>query len=262
MNTIIADDVSLICQFNISYYQDLPRCLAFQSEKVFLKFGYEIKKIYWAKEKKLWTPPYKRYKALLESDEFLSLDLQSDFNRKDFEPKTRLYIDISTRYIDTLGVIKYSIIINDKRLLSDIWGTYKKLIEIISEIKNISISGYSFLLPNYYGAVSFASGILRKMNMPCSLNNLASWYSGSDLVNGTIGLSNCFSDLTEYQDQCLMNIFGKDNVVKLNNITAFYDTYAEDLSIADHIVSDNYNEICNVLEQDLPFKRCVYYEEL
>lgn len=259
---IHSNDESLICQFNMNYYHDLPRYLAFQSEKIFYNFGYEIKKIYWAKEKKLWAPPYKRYKVLLESDEFLNLDFQSDFNRKDFEPQTRLDIDVNTRYINSLGVIKYSIIINDKQLLSNIWNTYKMLIEIISKIKNISISGYSFLLPNYYGAVSFASGILRKMNMPCSLNNLASWYSSSDLVNSTIGLINCFSDLTEYQNQFLMNIFGKDNVIKFSNITIFYNSYAENLNIADYIVSDNYNEICNMLKQKLPFKRHIYHKEL
>ena len=259
---IHSHDESLICQFNMSYYHDLPRCLAFQSEKIFLNFGYEIKKIYWTKEKKLWTPPYKRYKVLLESDEFLNLDFQSDFNRKDFEPQTRLYVDVNTRCINSLGVIKYSIIINDKQLLSNIGDTYKTLIEIISEIKNISISGYSFLISNYYGAVSFASGILRKMNMPCSLKNLASWYVGADLINSTIGLMNCFSDLTEYQNQCLMNIFGKDNVFNFNNITAFINPYAENMNIADYIVSDNYNEICKMLEQKLPFKGLTYNKEI
>lgn len=174
---IHSNDESLICQFNMNYYHDLPRYLAFQSEKYFITLDMN-KNILGKKKKKLWAPPYKRYKVLLESDEFLNLDFQSDFNRKDFEPQTRLDIDVNTRYINSLGVIKYSIIINDKQLLSNIWNTYKMLIEIISKIKNISISGYSFLLPNYYGAVSFcASGILCKMNMPCSLNNLASWYS-------------------------------------------------------------------------------------
>lgn len=82
------------------------------------------------------------------------------------------------------------------------------------------------------------------------------------MVNSTIGLINCFSDLTEYQNQFLMNIFGKDNVIKFSNITIFYNSYAENLNIADYIVSDNYNEICNMLEQKLPFKRHIYHKEL
>lgn len=48
---IHSNDESLICQFNMNYYHDLPHYLAFQSEKIFYNFGYEIKKIYWAKEK-------------------------------------------------------------------------------------------------------------------------------------------------------------------------------------------------------------------
>ena len=158
-------------------------------------------------------------------------------------------------------MIKYSIIINDKQPLSNIRDTYKTLIEIISEIKNISISGYSFLISNYYGAVSFASGILRKMNISCSLKNLASWYLSADLINSTIGLINCFSDLTEYQDQCLIDIFGKDNFFKYNNVTAFFNPYAENMNIADYIVSDNYNEICKTIEQKLPFKGLAYHKE-
>lgn len=254
-------DESLICQFNISYHNDLPRYLALQSEKLFSNFGYEIKKIYWAKEKKLWTPCYKRYKALLESDEFLNLDFQSDFNSKDFEPQTRLFVDIDTRYINSFSLIKYSIVINDRQILNNIWDTYKTLIEIISEIKNIRISGYSFGISNYYGAVSFASGILRKINIPCSLKNLAAWYTDADLINSTICLMNCFSDLTEYQNQCLIDVFGKDNVFKSNNVTAFINPYAENMNIADYIVSDNYNEICKTLEEKLPFKGLTYHKE-
>lgn len=250
---------SLICQFNITYYDDLPRYLAVQSEKIFSKFGYEIKKICWMTEKKLWTPYYKRYKVLLESEDFLNLNFQSDFNRKDFEPQTRLYVDVNTRYINSLGVIKYSIVINDKHLLSELKNTCQTLTSIISENKNICMSGYSFFLPNYYGAVSFSSGILRKFNMPCSLKNLASWYSSADLVNGTLGLLNCFSDLSVEQNKYLFNIFGEKNVYVTNNITAVYNVAAESKSIADYIESDDYNCKCLKLEKKLPFKKLNYY---
>lgn len=43
--------------------------------------------------------------------------------------------------------------------------------------------------------------------MSCSLKNLAGWYSSSDIINGTIGRLNCFSELTREQDSNLMNVY-------------------------------------------------------
>lgn len=263
MKTTIADNVSLICQFNIDNGSTSIVNLINFAENLFLEFGYLVKKFYYSKEHKVFSPKYNKFKLTSMDCNYISgISFQSDFNNKDFEPNARLDIEINMRYIDSGNIVKLSVVINDNVLLDDIFNTYKTIIAVLAKNNNkLSLSGYSFLLPNYYGAVSFASGILRKMNMPCSLKNLASWYVSADLVNSTIGLMNCFSDLSEYQDQCLIDIFGKDNVFSINNVTALINPYAKNMNIADYIVSDNYNLICKELECKLPYKRLACHKE-
>lgn len=262
MQTIHLDNTSMICQFNIDNNSITDNDLINTIEATFHKFEYPIRKFYYSQNHKVYSPNYSKFKlSNTNFESIVGLSFQSDFNSKDFEPNARLDIEVNFRYIASKNIVKLSIVIDDKILLDDICTTYKKIITILSENNNLSISGYSFLLNNYYGAVSFSSGILRRLNMPCSLKNLAAWYSSADLINSTIGLMNCFSNLTEYQNQCLIDIFGKDNVFRLNNVTAFINPFAENMNIADYIISDNYNEICKMMEEKLPFKGLTYHKE-
>lgn len=188
-------------------------------------------------------------------NEVSGLSFRSDFNSKDFEPNTRLDIEVNMRYIHSNNVAKLSVVINDNFFIDAIFNVYKRIIAVFADNSyQLTLSGYSFLLPNYYGAASFSSGILRKFNMPCSLENLASWYSSADLVNGTLGLLNCFSDLSVEQNKYLFNIFGEENVYVTNNITAVYNVAAESESIADYIESDDYNCKCLKLEKSFRLK--------
>ena len=263
MRTINTDNASLISQFNIKNDWTSIMDIIDVIENIFREFGYLIKKFYYSKNHKVYSPSYNKFKCInnYDTDVISGMSFQSDFNKKDFEPNTRLDIEVNMRYINSKNIVKISVVINDNFLLNDIYSTYKKIIVTLSENSDLFLSGYSFLLPNYYGAVSFSSGILRKLNMPCALKNLAGWYANSDLINSTICLMNCFSDLSDDQNQCLVDIFGKDNVFRINNVTAFINPFAENIDIADYIISDNYNEICNMLEQKLPFKRLTYHKE-
>ena len=260
MQIINSENTSLICQFNIRDNGISIVDIMDAAENIFQKFGYSIKRFYYSKNRKAYSPSYNKFKksGINDADLIRGMSFQSDFNREDFEPNTRLDIEVNMRYAHSKNIVKISVVINDNSLLNDICSTYKDIIISLSEKNILFLSGYSFLISNYYGAVSFSGGILRKFNMPCALLNLANWYGDSDLINSTIGLMNCFSDLTEEQDECLIDIFGKENVFKINNITAFANSFAENMKIADYIVSDNYNEVCKTLEQKLPFKRLTY----
>lgn len=260
MSLINSNDVSLVCRFNVDA-NSLP-LLSITSiiESVFQEFGFEIKKFYYSNSRNVYTPRYAKFKTVYRDDmsSIETMSYQSDFDRKDFEPHTRLDVDINMLHIESRGIIKINVVINDHELLKNVFNTYKRIVTCICSKTAIRLSGYSFLLPNNYGAISFSSGILRKMNMPCALKNLARWYPDADVINSTICLVNCFSNLTEYQNQCLTDIFGESNVYQINNVTVIYNSFAENMNISDYIVSNNYNELCDAMEELLPFKRLDY----
>ncbi len=256
--------MSLICQFNIKYIPGIVNYIVTKMEEMFSCFGYDIKKIWLSTKAKILSPNYKKFKSLLDIEmfQFEDLSFQSDFNSHDFEPNARCYTYLNNRYIHSKSIIKLSVIINDKNIIIDFFDVYKKMICILSENSECYLSGYSFLISNYYGAVSFATGILRRMNMSRSLKNLAGWYSSSDIENGTICLLNCFSNLNESQNHYLENVFGEENFFKSNGISAFYNRFAEGVDISDYLISSNYNLICNSIEERVPFKRLHFYKEI
>lgn len=254
-------DNSLICLFNISSTNASIVELVNIIELIFEKYEYPIKKIYYSECRKTRVLSPKKINQFKETvlPGVDSISFQSDFNKTDFEPNTRLYVYLNNRYIESGQIIKLGIVINNGIEQDELLNNYKMITECLSNINNIKLSGYSFLFPNYYGAVSFSCGIIRKPDMPCTLNNLSGWYGGTDLYNNVLGLMNCFSNLSESQINILLSVFGKENVCTLNNLTITYNHHIRNMDISDYINSENYNSICNILENGIPFKRMRYY---
>ena len=258
------DDMSYMCLFNIRSdsitVTDLVDCV----ENIFLELNYPIKKTFYSKNNRVYSPKSSIIKCIenAQLSNFLGLSFQSDYNKEDFEPNTRLYVDINLRYVNSKNTIKISIVVNDKKYLYELLNTYKLITKMLINNRRIILSGYSFLIPNLYNPVSFSIGILRKPDIPISLKNLASWYSSSDFINSTVGLVNCISNLTDLQNQYLKLVFGEDNVFIENRVTVFYNQLLNRMRTVDYLSSSNYNEICDKIEVEIPFKRLPYHKEL
>lgn len=245
------NDTSLICQFNLRSRDGLTNDLIECSEALFAEFNYKIRKIYTSTCEKVLSPSYKKFKSFINPDYFYSIRFQSDYNSKDFEPQTHLYTNIDnfgvkgTEYTLPEPLVKFSVVINDAELLKNPGNIYKDILSVLSKIPQIEMAGYSFLLPNSYGAISFSLGILRKMDMPPSLKNLARWYSDSNCQKSVIGLFNCFTGMTKNQAAILIDLFGKQNVEAINGITFFKNEAMNSSDIESYYTSAEYNKLCD-----------------
>lgn len=255
------NDVSLICQFNLSHWNGLVSHLIACTEEIFSLFDYKIKKIFTSFDRKVWSPGYKKFKLFTNPDYFYSISFQSDYNSCDFEPQTHLYVRIDnsrtkgSEYIFPEPLVKFTVVINDAELLKNAEKTYKGILLLLSKISRIKLTSYSFRLPNSYGAVSFSQGILRKPDMSDSLKYLARGYNGSDIERDLIGLFNCFTDLTKRQSDVLKKLFGEENVEVLNDITFFKNESINALGLDDYYTSAEYCQLCDKLETEFCFVR-------
>lgn len=249
------NDTSLICQFNLEHRNDLIPQLIECVEELFSLFHYKIKKIYTASEEKVRSPGYKNFKSFINPAYFRTISFQSDYNRCDFEPETHMYIQINnsrtkgTQYVLPESLVKFTVVLNDAERLKNIENTYKDILLTLSKIPQVKMTGYSFQLPNRYGAVSFSLGILRKQNMCRSLQNLARWYRDSNTERSVIGFFNCFTGLTKEQNDVLKNLFGQENVEIINSITFFKNESVKNASdVETYFTSAEYERLCDKLE--------------
>ncbi len=135
--------------------------------------------------------------------------------------------------------------------------TYMNIISSISVVPFTNLIGYSFLLPNLYNPISFSMGIVRNLNMSNPLMNLLHWYDNSDLDKLTLGLFNCFFNITDEQLLFLERMFGKENVETIGCIT-FSKNRALDTLDYDYFKSVEYNELCEEFEKYFPLVRNEY----
>lgn len=255
------NDTSLICQFNLNHCNGLISHLIECAEELFSLFNYKPKKIYTSFDRKVWSPGYKKFKSFANPDYFYSISFQSDYNSCDFEPETHIYMCINnsrtkgSEYILPEALVKFTVVINDAELLKNTENTYKDILLSLSEIPQVKMTGYSFRLPNRYGAVSFSRGILRKSNMSHSLQKLAGWYNESNTERSVIGLFNCFTGLTEKQNSVLKSLFGQENVEIVNGITLFKNESMNVFDFDNYFTSVEYNRLCDKLESEFCFLR-------
>ncbi len=260
---MINTDISLICQFKLMYYDGLISALSQCMEDLFDVFNLKIKRIHVSTDIKGWTPSYKYYQTFINLDYFYKIAFQSDFNKSDFEPRTRLYTKIDnwgvkgTQFVKPTELVKFTVVVSDPMLLEDMYVTYKSIISALSKIAVTNLTGYSFLFPNDYGPISFSSGILRKLNMPDSLVNLAQWYN-SDFSKLTIGLYNCLSIVSNEQLSFLHNTFGEKNVETVRGVTIFKNESLNKLYFDDYFISSEYNCLCDEFEKYFPLVRNRY----
>lgn len=255
------NDTSLICQFNLNHYNGLTPHLVECAEELFSLFNYKIKKIHTSSAEKVYSPSYKKFKSFANPGYFYTISFQSDYNREDFEPQTHIYSHINnfwvkgTEYALPEPLVKFTIVINDAELLKNADSIYKDILSALSEIPQVNAAGHAFLLPNTYGAVSFSHGILRKLNMPDSLQNLARWYRDSNVKKGVIGLFNCLTPTSKKQIILLKDIFGEHNVETINGITFFRNEQMSLYDIENYFISMEYNRLCDKLESEFCFLR-------
>lgn len=240
---------SLIIQLNIKSETTTVDEIFNSTKDVFSGLGYKMKKIFYSCNNKVYSPNLNRFCSQWDSikEQIKSLSIQSDYNKSDFEPNVELDIELNFRYVQQRKIIKYSIILNNDYDNLKNFDCYKCIINSLSKNDNLIMSGYSYYLDNYYGAVSFSHGILRKRNMPNELKTLAAFYHNSDVNYTTIGIYNCFSCLDSSEIGLLKFIFGEDNVITSNSITFCYNRFIELTSIQDYLKSKNYMEICKTL---------------
>lgn len=260
------NDTSLICQFNLAYCNELTNYLVKCTEILFDQFNHKIKKIHTSSAEKVYSPSYKKFKSFTNPGYFYTISFQSDYNREDFEPQTHIYSHINnfwvkgTEYVLPEPLVKFTIVINDAELLKNADSIYKDILSVLSEIPRVNAAGYAFLLPNTYGAVSFSDGILRKLNMSDSLQNLARWYRDSNMKKGVIGLFNCLTPTSKKQIILLKDIFGKHNVETINGITFFRNEQMSSYDIEDYFISVEYNRLCDKLKSEFCFLRTDYID--
>lgn len=152
-----------------------------------------------------------------------------------------------------IPIVKFTIVVNDVELLNNVENIYKDILSVLSEIPQVNIVGYSFLLPNNYGAVSFSAGILRKPNMSQSLQNLARWYSDSSTKKSVIGLFNCLTAVSKRDILLLKGVFGQQNVETINGITFFRNELMSSFDIENYFISADYKKLCDKLDLELCF---------
>lgn len=257
-------DTSLVCQFNLEQCNDLITHLAECVEELFSLFHYKVKKAYTSSGEKVWSPGYKKFKSFENPDYFDTIRFQSDYNSNDFEPQTNIYMCIDnswtkgTPYVLPKPLVKFTVVVNDSELLINSGNVYRGILLSLSNIPQVKLTGYSFQIPSVYGPVSLSFGILRKPNMPHSLQNLARWYRESDTKRSTIGLFNCFTKLSEQQICILNNLFGKENVQTKNGITCFKNGFMNTSNLDYYFASEEYNGLCKKLESDFCFLRNDY----
>ena len=258
MMELKSSEVSLVCQFNFKYdNNELDLILISSIEVLFSIFNFTIKKICLSSiHGKIYRISHKKLNSILNdlNNEFKYINFRSDYNSGDFEPNTRFYVQLNK----FKGLLKVSVIIKEQHLFDNDFDMYKTIVEELSKSNSYSFTGYSFYIPNYYGPVSFSFGILRRTKMPKDMLNLAQWYTKSNLIKSTIGYLNCFSNLSEYQIQFLIDTFGSDNVSRINNATIFRCNKAFLSDDASYFDSVEYAELCDKFEQELPFVRNQY----
>ncbi len=254
-------DISLVCQFNLKCRNGLIPHLVECVEELFSSFNYNIKKIFTSFGETVRSPGYNKFKSFINPDHFYTISFQSDYNSRDFEPETRLYIRIDnsptkgSEYVLPEPLVKFTVVINDLKLLESAEKTYKTLLLALSNIPQLEMVGYSFQLPNSYGAVSFSVGILRKPDMSPSLQALARWYNDSNTKRSVLGLYNCFTGLTKEQYDALKKTFGQENIDTVNGVILLKNVSMTAFDINSYFSSSEYCRLCDRLKNEFSFLR-------
>lgn len=260
--TLNSSDFSFVCQFNFKFdFDEMGLLLIRAIEKIFCTFKFPVKKICLNNnDGKIYRISQKQLNNIIcdLNKEFRYINFRSDFRSSDFEPDTRFYAQIK----NNKDLLKVSVVIKEQHLLNDIFDVYKTIVEELSTSNSYCFTGYSFYISNCYGPVSFSSGILRRLEMSKDMLNLAHWYTESDLIKSTIGYLNCFSYLSDSQNQFLIETFGRDNVSQVNNATIFKCDIAFLSDDDSYFTSTEYNKMCDRFEKELPFIRNQYYSFL
>lgn len=255
----MSTDISLVCQFNLEYRNGLIPHLIECMEQLFSSFDLNIKKIFTSFGETVRSPGYNKFKSFINPEHFYTISFQSDYNDRNFEPETRLYTRINnspakgTEYVLPEPLVKFTVVINDAALLKNAENTYKKIILVLSGIPQIRMVGYSFQLPNSYGAVSFSAGILRKPGMSPALKALARWYNDSNTKRSVLGLYNCFTNLTPNQHNILINLFGQENINTVNGVIFFKNGSMTKFDLNDYFSSVEYCRLCDKLKPEFCF---------
>lgn len=258
--------MTLICRFNLRFYEDMTARLVECTEKIFSAFGYEFKKIFTYTADKTRAPYLKEFRSYTNLDYFHSITFQSDAVRSSIESNIRMYADINNRgvrgseYRKPDGIVRYCLVISDNKVLETPDTAYKTILCALSEIPAPNIIGYSFQLPDSFSPIPFAVGIFPKINMCDGLKNLVKWYDNSDLEKSIVGLHNCFSNVSLKRLSVLKRLFGSDNVEQIGTLTYFKNEAMNSADYSVYFTSDEYNALCSELEAVFPFIKAEYIQ--